>query len=69
MNVEFTDEELFLLSEGIIALIHASYEAEKLILNDEVEKAIKSYQDKLTNLNIKVCRCRCIRADKERESE
>lgn len=55
MKIEFTNEELFMLSDGIIALIYNSCEAQKLIHDDEVLSVIKLYQDKLVKLNVKIC--------------
>ena len=55
MKIEFTNEELFLLSAGIIALIHNSTEAKKLIYDEAIEGEIELYQSKLTNLNAKIC--------------
>ena len=54
MKIEFTDEEMFLLNQGIIELIQNSCEAEKLIPDERINSAISSYRKKLIDLNMKI---------------
>ena len=55
MKVEFTNEELYLLSQGVIELIRKATEVKSFIYDKKTEEVIDSYQEKLTNLNTKVC--------------
>lgn len=52
--MEFTDRELALLSEGILALIRESAAA-KLINSPNVWNAIDDYTKELQRLNTKIC--------------
>ncbi len=51
----FTEDEKFLLSEGIIALIQKANEAEMLVWDKKTHEAIDSYITKLQALNTKIC--------------
>lgn len=52
---DFTEEELHLLSNGLIALIQNATEAEKLVWDHASQAAIEDYVKKLQKLNSKVC--------------
>lgn len=52
--MEFTDRELSLLSDGILALIRESAAA-KLINSPNVWNAIEDYTNELQRLNTKIC--------------
>lgn len=52
--MEFTDRELELLSEGLLALIRESAAA-KLINSPNVWNAIDDYTKELQRLNTKIC--------------
>lgn len=52
---EFTEKELELLSEGIIALMENTNTARKLLTDTASIEAIDKYWHKLRSLNDKVC--------------
>lgn len=52
--MEFTDRELSLLSDGVLALMRESAAA-KMINSPEVWKSIDNYINELQRLNTKIC--------------
>lgn len=53
--MNFTDEELYALSNGIIALIRDAGEAKKLVHREQTQLAIDEEVKRLTALNSKLC--------------
>lgn len=51
----FTDEELLLLSEGILSLIHNADKGLALIKNHAVHEIMAEEMQKYTDLNAKLC--------------
>lgn len=51
----FTQEELLILSNGILALLNNAYEAKKLVYGDDIQSAIDGKIEMLVALNNKVC--------------
>lgn len=55
-NMEyFTDEELLMLSDGILALVANAEEALRLVKNREVHGIISQEMQRYSDLNAKVC--------------
>lgn len=54
INMKLTNEEIFILSEGLFALIHNCSEAEKFVPDKQVQKAIKKSMKKYQDLNSKL---------------
>lgn len=52
--MEFTDRELALLSDGVLALMRESAAA-KMINSPEVWESINNYINELQRLNTKIC--------------
>ena len=52
--MEFTDQELALLSDGVLALMRESAAA-KMINSPEVWESINNYINELQRLNTKIC--------------
>lgn len=53
--MNFTERELYLLSEGLLALIENGNKAGKLTTDDNVHTAIDGYLKEVQALNSKVC--------------
>ncbi len=53
--MDFTKDELFLMSEGIIRLIKDSGKVTDLVPDNKTRKAIDNYIEKLQRLNTKIC--------------
>ncbi len=55
-NMEsFTDEELLLLCDGILALVANAEEALHLVKGKDVHEAISRQMERYSNLNAKLC--------------
>lgn len=54
--MEFTRDELLLMSEGIIKLIQDASKAIELVSYDEAQKKIRVYIEDLQALNTKICK-------------
>ncbi len=54
--MDFTRDELLLMSEGIIKLIQDASKAMELVSYDEAQKHIKVHIDDLRELNGKICK-------------
>lgn len=54
-SINFTDEELYTLSNGLIALIRDAGEAKKLVHREQAHLAIDEEIKRLTVLNSKIC--------------
>ena len=54
-NIQFTNEELQLLSDGMLALIDNSCNALQLVRDKEVINALFESQDRYNELNDKIC--------------
>lgn len=52
--MDFTDQELFIISEGLINLMQNAVKAKTLINDPRTHIAITEYFNKLQNLNSKV---------------
>lgn len=55
-RIRFTDEELIMLSNGILALIHNANTAKTLVADSNTHAAIEEEINKLVILNSKICR-------------
>lgn len=55
-RIRFTDEELTILSNGILALIHNAGMAKTLVTDSNTHTAIDAEINKLVTLNSKICR-------------
>ena len=53
--MEFTRDELLLMSEGIIKLIQDASKAIELVSYDEAQKKIRVHIEDLQALNTKIC--------------
>lgn len=53
--MSFTDQELYTLSNGVLALIRDAGEAKKLVNSADTQKAIEKEIDSLVSLNSKLC--------------
>lgn len=53
--MNFTDDELIMLSNGILALIRDAGEAKKLVHREQTQLSIDEEIKQLTALNSKVC--------------
>ncbi len=53
--MNFTDEELYTLSNGVLALIRDAGEEKKLVNSKEAHNAIEMEIDTLVSLNSKLC--------------
>ncbi len=54
--MDFTKDELILMSEGIIRLIKDSGKVTDLVPDNKTRKAIDNYIEKLQRLNTKICK-------------
>lgn len=54
--MEFTRDELLLMSEGIIKLIQDASKAIELVSYDEAQKLIRVHIEDLQTLNTKICK-------------
>ena len=54
--MEFTRDELLLMSEGIIRLIQDASKAIELVSYDEAQKKIRVHIEDLQALNTKICK-------------
>lgn len=54
-KIEFTQEELTILSNGVLALIHNAGTAKTLVTDSNTHAAIDAEIDKLVTLNSKIC--------------
>jgi len=54
--MEFTRDELLLMSEGIIKLIQDASKAIELVSYDEAQKKIRVHIEDLQALNTKICK-------------
>ena len=57
ISMEFTEEELEMLSSGILSLIEKTMQARALIPDMRVHMMLDQYYTELQALNNKVCRC------------
>lgn len=55
VNMEFTERELTLLSDGLLTMISNAGEAKKLVCDAESQKSIDKYVSELQRLNSKLC--------------
>ena len=55
-RMRFTEEELTMLSNGILALIHNAGTAKTLVTDNKTYAAIDAEIEKLVALNTKICR-------------
>lgn len=55
-RIRFTDEELTILSDGILALIYDAEIAKTLVTNSKIHTVIDAEINKLVTLNDKICR-------------
>ena len=53
--MEFTRDELLLMSEGVLRLIRDASKAMELVSYDEAQKLIKVHIEDLQALNTKIC--------------
>ena len=53
--MSFTDQELYTLSNGILALIRDAGEARKLLNSTDAQEAIEREINSLVSLNSKIC--------------
>lgn len=51
---KFTQEELIILSDGLLALMNNVYKAQKLIRNEKIREELDREVDKYQELNLKV---------------
>ena len=51
----FTDEELLLLCDGILALVANAEEAMRLVKSKDVHEAISQQMERYCDLHVKVC--------------
>lgn len=54
-SMNFTDEELYTLSDGILALIRDAGDVKKLVHREQTQLAIDEEVNRLTALNSKIC--------------
>lgn len=54
-ELPFTDDELYILSDGMLALIRNTSEAAKLVFDSNVIKAVEETCEKYKELNTKIC--------------
>lgn len=52
---QFTDDELYMLSDGILALIRSTNEALKLVCDSKNIEVLQESQKRYKNLNAKIC--------------
>ena len=52
---QFTDEELYMLSDGILALIRSTNEALRLICDNKSIEVLQETQKRYKDLNTKIC--------------
>lgn len=57
ISMEFTEEELTTLSDGILSLIEKTGQVKALIPDTGVHMTLDEYCTKLQALNRKICRC------------
>lgn len=55
-RMRFAEEELTILSNGILALIHNAGTAKTLVTDNKTHAAIDAEIEKLVALNTKICR-------------
>ena len=53
--MEFTQEELIVMSNGILALIRDAEDAKKLVNSEEAHNAIEQEISELVSINSKLC--------------
>ncbi len=51
---KFTQEELLILSDGLLVLMNNVYEAQKLIRNEKIREELDREVDKYQELNLKI---------------
>lgn len=54
-DVQFTDDELYILSDGILSLIRNTNEALKLVYDRKSIEILQETQKRYKNLNTKIC--------------
>lgn len=54
--MEFTRDELLLMSEGVLRLIRDASKAMELVSYDEAQKLIRVHIEDLQALNTKICK-------------
>lgn len=54
-NNQFTDDELYMLSDGILSLIRNTNEALRLVYDSKSIKVLQETQSKYKDLNRKIC--------------
>ena len=54
-NKQFTDDELYMLSDGILALIRSTNEALRLVCDSKSIEVLQESQKKYKDLNAKIC--------------
>lgn len=52
---QFTDDELYMLSDGVLALIRSTNEALKLVCDSKSIEVLQESQKKYKDLNAKIC--------------
>ena len=52
---QFTDDELYMLSDGILALIRSTNEALRLVCDSKSIEVLQESQKKYKDLNAKIC--------------
>ena len=54
-NKQFTDDELYMLSDGILALIRSTNEALRLVCDSKSIEVLQESQKRYKDLNAKIC--------------
>lgn len=55
-KIEFTEEEIYILSDGLLSLIQRTGEALKIVSDRECQKVLMQTSEKYLSLNSKICR-------------
>jgi len=53
--MKLSNEERFILSDGLIVLIHNVHALRSVLYDEEVNKALDAYIARVKNLNDKIC--------------
>lgn len=54
-NIDFTERELTLLSDGLLTMIENAGQAKRLLCDSDSQKVIDKYVKELQALNNKIC--------------
>ena len=55
-EIQFTDDELYMLSDGLLALIRNVNNASKLVCHSKTLDALETELEKYKELNTKICK-------------